>query len=304
VPAGPRLVNAITGFRPTRRLAAAVGGLAGERRIPPLAPRPFTSLAAALAPMPSQAAVPAALARGQVLLWPDTFTNHLSPEVGIAALRVLVAAGFDVALPGADVCCGLTWIATGQLDEAAAVLRRALDAPGVGGGTDPIVVLEPSCATALRRDLVELLPDDERSAAVAARVTTLAEVLDAAGWVPPVRPGDEAVPALVQPHCHQQAILGQAADARVMAAAGIRPTAVLTGCCGLAGSFGAEAGHEAITRAVAELELLPALRATDRSTTILADGFSCRTQIAFLDGREARHLAQVLADRLPADPAR
>ncbi len=104
--------------------------------------------------------------------------------------------------------------------------------------------------------------------------------------------------ALVQPHCHQQAVLGQDADARVMAAAGIEPTAVLAGCCGLAGSFGAEAGHEAVSRAVAELELLPALRATDETTTILADGFSCRTQVAFLDGRRARHLAEVLADRL------
>ena len=85
-----------------------------------------------------------------------------------------------------------------------------------------------------------------------------------------------------------------------MAAAGIEPTAVLTGCCGLAGSFGAEAGHEAVSRAVAELELLPALRVTDDTTMILADGFSCRTQVAFLDGRRARHLAEVLADRLDA----
>ena len=118
---------------------------------------------------------------------------------------------------------------------------------------------------------------------------------DGARWAPP--PG-VPVQAVVQPHCHQQAVLGQDADARLMAAAGIEPTAVLRGCCGLAGSFGAEAGHEAVSRAVAELELLPALRETHEDTTILADGFSCRTQVAFLDGRRARHLAEVLADRL------
>ncbi len=104
--------------------------------------------------------------------------------------------------------------------------------------------------------------------------------------------------ALVQPHCHQQAVLGTDADRRVMAFAGIEPSPMLSGCCGLAGNFGAEAGHEAISRSVAELALLPALRATGPDDVILADGFSCRTQIEFLDGRRARHLAEVLATRL------
>ena len=126
-------------------------------------------------------------------------------------------------------------------------------------------------------------------------MTTFAELLDSAGWVPP--PGDE-IDVLVQPHCHQQALLGTAADRRLMDAAGIRPTQMLEGCCGLAGNFGAEVGHERISRDVAELALLPALRATGEGTEVLADGFSCRTQIAFLDGRRARHLAEVLADRL------
>ena len=291
VPGGVRLLNALTALAPTRRAIALVGGMAGDRRIPPLARRTFRDGFAHSRPVDPY--------RGQVILWPDTFTNHLSPGVGDAALRVLAAAGFDVGLPGRDVCCGLTWTTTGQLDAAKRVLRRTLDAAGVGDGRDPIVVLEPSCAASLRLDLVELLPDDARAARVAARVVTLAELLDRAGWAPP----DSAqTQALVQPHCHHQAVLGTASDARVMAAAGIAPTRVLSGCCGLAGNFGAEAGHEQITRQVAELELLPALRATGEGTEILADGFSCRTQIAFLDGRRARHLAEVLAERLEGAP--
>ena len=299
VPGGPRLVNAVAGFGPTRRLAAAAAGLAGERRIPPLAPQ---TLVAWFVGRGRAAAAPAdpggSVGSRKVVLWPDTFTNHLDPGVGRAAVRVLESAGFEVAVPADPVCCGLTWHTTGQLDGARRVLEATLRARGLGGD-EPVVVLEPSCATMLRRDLMELLPRDPRARAVAGRVTTLAELLDRAGWTPPA---GAPVHAVVQPHCHQQAVLGDAADRRLMSSAGIVPDAVLTGCCGLAGSFGAEAGHERITRGVAELALLPALREAQEGTTVLADGFSCRTQIAFLDGRRARHLAEVLAERLDGAP--
>jgi len=286
VPGGVAVANALMGLPPTRRAFALVAGMAGERRIPRLAARTFVRDVVLRRPtVPEQ---------GRVVLWPDTFTNHLSPAAGHAAVRVLAAAGFVVAMPAGEVCCALTWITTGQLDGARDVLRRTLGAPELAG-EDPILVLEPSCAAALRRDLVELLPEDPRARSVAGRVVTLAELLDRAGYVPPAGP---PVNALVQPHCHQQAVLGLAADARVMAGAGVTTTAVLAGCCGLAGNFGAEAGHERVSRDVAELALLPALRVTPADTTILADGFSCRTQIEFLDGRRARHLAEVLAERL------
>jgi FAD/FMN-containing dehydrogenase/Fe-S oxidoreductase len=289
IPAGTRLANAVMGLAPTRRAFALVAGIAGERRIPRIAPRTFAATAIPGAPATVPGTPP-----GRVVVWPDTFTNHLAPEVGHAALRVLAAAGFEAVVPATPVCCGLTAVTTGQLDRARGDLRRALAVPELAGD-EPVLVLEPSCATTLRHDLHELLPGDPAAASLARRVTTLAELLDAAGWAPPA--GDP-IEALVAPHCHQQAVLGTAADRRLMDAAGIRPTRVLTGCCGLAGNFGAEAGHERISRDVAELAWLPALRETAAGTPILADGFSCRTQVAFLDGRRARHLAEVLADRL------
>jgi Fe-S oxidoreductase len=291
LPGGVPITNAAMAFAPSRRLFALLAGLAGERRIPPIASRSFQATAAHLPPGPARTE---AGARPRVILWPDTFTNHLAPEVGLAALRVLRAAGFEPVVPRAAVCCGLTAITTRQLDRARGDLRAAVTAPELAGD-EPVLVLEPSCAATLRRDLPELLPGDPAARALASRITTLAELLDRAGWAPPA--GGPAQ-AIVQPHCHQQAVLGTDADRRLMAAAGIETTAVLEGCCGLAGSFGAEAGHESVSRAVAELSLMPALRAAPADTAVLADGFSCRTQVAFLDGRRARHLAEVLAERL------
>jgi Fe-S oxidoreductase len=233
---------------------------------------------------------------GRIVLWPDTFDEYLSPQVAQAAVRVLEAAGFEIVVPGRTVCCGLTWHTTGQLDMARRVLRRSLGASELAGA-EPIVVLEPSCGTMLREDLVQLLPDDPRAADVARRVRTLAEVLDEVGFQAPGVGGPPAPAAIAQPHCHQQAVLGLAADRRVLARNSIDVATELAGCCGLAGNFGAERGHEAISRAVAELALLPALEAAPEAP-VLADGFSCRTQVEALTGRRARHLAEVLADRL------
>ncbi len=298
----PWLVNGITRSRLTRRAFTRAAGIATERGIPPIARRPFTrERKAQLRAQPGN--VSSAGARGRVVLWPDSFNEYLTPDVAHAAVRVLEAAGFEVIVPGRTVCCGLTWHTTGQLDMARRVLRRSLGAVELAGD-DPVVVLEPSCATMLREDLRQLLPDDPRAASLAGRVTTLAEILDGIGFVAPRaaelaagQAGTQRSPS-AQPHCHQQAVLGLGADRRVMERNGIAVRKELSGCCGLAGNFGAERGHEAIAQAVAELELLPALRAADPETPLLADGFSCRTQIEALSGQRARHLAEVLAERL------
>jgi Fe-S oxidoreductase len=243
----------------------------------------------------------------RVLLWPDTFTDHFDPAAGQAAVRVLEAAGYRVDLPDEPLCCGLTWISTGQLTTARRILRRTVDrlaalveAPEEGGERSPrghagvrLVGLEPSCLAVLRHDALGLLgPDDPAAQAVARSASTLAEVLvGTPGWAPPDLRG---VAVVAQPHCHQHAVLGWAADRDLLARAGAKVTAV-GGCCGLAGNFGVERGHHDLSVAVAETALLPTVRAAPPDAVVLADGFSCRTQLAHLAGRRALHLAELLA---------
>ncbi|MGB6023268.1 MAG: FAD-binding and (Fe-S)-binding domain-containing protein [Ornithinimicrobium sp.] len=286
----PRVVNAVTSspLAPALRWA---GGIAPDRQIPSFAPRTFLEWFAAHEPGGTGE-------RGPVLLWPDTFNTYLSPEVGMAAVRVLEAAGFTVRLPDKPVCCGLTWVSTGQLGVAKQVLLRSLKAigPALEGGA-PVVGLEPSCTAMLRHDAPNLLQGDPLAARARDQVVTLAELLRdrASDWQPPQVGGE----ALVQVHCHQHAVMGFDADRALMKAASIEATVPDSGCCGLAGNFGFETGHEELSRAVGERVILPAVRAADAATPVLADGFSCRTQIAEETPRRARHLAELLAEGLP-----
>ncbi|CAL9465995.1 putative protein [Streptomyces sp. enrichment culture] len=268
--------------------AARLAGLEPGRRLPAPAASTFTRW--------WEARGGAAGAAGEgVLLWPDTFTEYLAPQAGRAAVAVLEAAGLRVGVPRGRVCCGLTYVSTGRLDRARAVLRRTLDAVGPVRG--PVVVLEPSCAAALRADLPTLLPGDPRAARLASAVRTFAEVLEE--YAPHWRPPRVDRPAVGQTHCHQHAVLGDAADRRLRALAGLEG-GLSGGCCGLAGNFGFERGHREVSLACAEEQLLPSLRAAPAGAVVLADGFSCRTQIAELGGGvRARHLAEVLAGALP-----
>jgi FAD/FMN-containing dehydrogenase/Fe-S oxidoreductase len=287
----PRVVNGVTRSRLTRGVFTRAAGIAPTRGIPPIARRTFRR------DWRPQRRDDGASPHGRAVLWPDTYNDHLTPDVAHAAVRVLEDAGFAVVVPRQWVCDGLTWHTTGQLGTARRILRHSLGAPELGGD-EPVVVLEPSSAAMLRVDLPQLLPDDPRAPRLARRVVTLAELLDRIEYVAPPAP-DPVAPAISQPHCHQQAVLGLAADRRVRARNGIAVAEELVGCCGLAGNFGAEPGHEEVSRKVAELALAPALRAAPEAP-VLADGFSCRTQIEALSGRRARHLAEVLAERLPA----
>jgi FAD/FMN-containing dehydrogenase/Fe-S oxidoreductase len=234
--------------------------------------------------------------RGTVLLWPDTFTNHFHPHIGQAAVEVLEQAGWRVDIPAAPLCCGLTWISTGQLATAKRILSRTVASlAGHVRAGGYVIGLEPSCTAVFRADAAELFPDDQDVHRLASHTLTLAELLTehTPGWEPPQLPRH----VLAQVHCHQHAIMGWDADQRLLKAAGADAEQLESGCCGLAGNFGFESGHAQVSQACAERVLLPRLREAAAGTVILADGFSCRTQIHELNsgGRKAMHLAELLA---------
>ncbi len=286
----PWLVNAVLRVPPLAWLAKRFGGIDSRRPLPRFAARTFRGW------FESRAAVIGAGIGEPVLLWVDTFTDHFTPDVGRAAVRVLEDAGYTVQIAPKPVCCGLTWISTGQLDGARRQLTRTLDAlePALAKGI-AIVGLEPSCTAVLRADIGDLLPADPRAQQVQLLTLTLAELLARNHtWQPPSLAD---VHGLAQPHCHQHAVLGWSADAQFLADAGAEITAV-GGCCGLAGNFGVERGHYDVSVAVAETALLPAVRALDDGAVVLADGFSCRTQLEQLAGRRSQHLAELIAERL------
>ena len=242
--------------------------------------------------------------RGEVMLWPDTFTGYFHPHIGQAAVEVLEAAGWRVRMPAEPLCCGLTWISTGQLDMAKRVLHRSVRALADhvnGGGL--VLGLEPSCTAVFRSDAPELFPDDQDVVRLKDATVTLAELLrdHTPGWQPPRLERD----AVIQVHCHQHAVMGHDPDMALMRDMGMRPQALDSGCCGLAGNFGFQPGHLGVSEACAERVLLPELRKSDPDTVVMADGFSCRTQVHQLDsgGREGVHLAEVLAAALHGDPA-
>jgi FAD/FMN-containing dehydrogenase/Fe-S oxidoreductase len=231
-----------------------------------------------------------------VVLWPDTFSTYFHPSIAISAVRVLENAGFRVAVPTRPVCCGLTWISTGQLPLAEKVLHRTLDVlrPYLEAGT-PVIGLEPSCTAVFRSDAPELMPNDQDVQRLAGQVRTFAEHLvhhAPDGWQPP-RP---ARPATVQTHCHQHAVMKFDADRELMRRAGLDADVLDEGCCGLAGNFGFERGHHEVSMTVAEQGVLPAVRHASADSLVLSDGFSCRTQIEQGGtGRRALHLAEALA---------
>ena len=182
-------------------LTKRLGGIAAERDVPAFASETFTDWFAKRSRSSTirlQDGV--AIAGQKVVLWPDTFTDHLAPEIGRAAVEVLEAAGFEVVLPDKPVCCGLTWISTGQLKKARRVLNRSLNilAPHLAAGT-PIVGLEPSCTAALRHDAPDLIADNPMVDQAAQATRTFAEFLVESGWEPPQRRGRGAGPDPLPP---------------------------------------------------------------------------------------------------------
>jgi FAD/FMN-containing dehydrogenase/Fe-S oxidoreductase len=279
----PGLANAAAGSP----LLKKAGGIAPERSLPPFARQTFRDW--------FHGRPPAMAAKPTVLLWPDTFTNYFEPEIGKAAVAVLEAAGLQVAIPRRVLCCGRPLYDFGMLDLARRQLRQILDAlrPEIEAGL-PLVGLEPSCVAVFRDELTSLFPNDAAARRLSAQTFTLAEILVRQGWEPH-RGGGRA---LVQPHCHHQSVMGLEADRELLGRTGLDVHIPDAGCCGMAGAFGFEERHYEVSLAVGERVLLPAVRQASPETLIVADGFSCRQQIAHGTGRRALHLAELL--RRPA----
>ncbi len=295
----PGLVNLTTQLPGLRDLVKLAASVPAQRRIPALAPQTFKAW--------WEARLGASLlgtAKGDrryvsrdnsVLLWADTFNNYFLPSTAKAAAEVLEAAGFDVIVPSAHLCCGRPLYDVGMLDRAKSLLLQIMDEllPEIEAAT-PIVVLEPSCASVFRDELINLFPKDERAQALSKQVFLLSEFLEQ-------RANNTAFPlpklarrALVHGHCHHKAIMKMSAEEAVLQRMGVDFTAPAPGCCGMAGAFGFEKEKYDVSKAVGELELLPAVRQAPTDWLIVADGFSCREQIAQETDRHALHLAEVL----------
>ena len=266
----PRLANlAMAMMKP-------FAGVASQRRMPRFARKTFRD----------QFVERRASAR-RVLLWPDTFNNHFTPETALAAAEVLERAGYQVTIPRQRLCCGRPLYDWGFLDLAKKQLRQILDHVDA---SVPIVGLEPSCVSVFRDELPGLFPDDERAQRLAASTFTLSEFL---------MREDVPLPALhrkalVQSHCHHKSILKFDAEEALLRKIGLDLTHPDSGCCGMAGAFGFERKHYDLSMKIGERVLLPLVREASADTLIIANGFSCREQIEQATGRKTLHLAEVL----------
>ena len=295
----PGLVNLATQLPFLRDLAKMAAGIPVQRRIPAFAPQTFKQwwnerVREAGSPIrPSRAKLDSRGTDATVMLWADTFNNHFLPDTSKAAVEVLEAAGFDVTVPRAHLCCGRPLYDVGMLDRAKSLLADIMDEllPEIEAGM-PIVVLEPSCAAVFRDELTNLFPKDDRAHALSRQVFLLSEFLEGRAKNFPLPPLKRR--ALIHGHCHHKAVMKMTAEEAVLRRMGIDFTAPAPGCCGMAGAFGFEKDKYDVSKAIGELELLPAVRKAPTDWLIVADGFSCREQIAQETDRQALHLAEVL----------
>jgi FAD/FMN-containing dehydrogenase/Fe-S oxidoreductase len=295
----PGLVNLTTQLPFVRDIAKIVARIPAQRSIPAFAPETFKQWFRRTQPSPfedrdgweNRVNAPA------VLLWADTFNNYFLPSTAKAAVEVLETAGYRVVVQQANLCCGRPLYDFGMLDRAEALLLQILDQlePEIEAGI-PVVGLEPSCVAVFRDELVNLFPHDARAQALSKQTFLLSEFLERelarnATGVPLPQIDRKA---LLHGHCHHKSIMKMTAEESLLRRLGIDFQAPAPGCCGMAGSFGFEHDKYEVSAAIGELELLPAVRNAPDDWLIIADGFSCREQIAQGTGRHALHLAEVL----------
>jgi FAD/FMN-containing dehydrogenase/Fe-S oxidoreductase len=281
----PNLVNFVTQTPPLSTMAKFLGGIAQERQMPRFAAETFKAWFFKRARRNPD--------KPKVILWADTFNNYLLPAAARDACELLEDAGFQVIVPRQSLCCGRPLYDFGFLGLAQYLLRQILTAlrDEIRDGT-PVVGLEPSCMAVFRDELCNLFPHDEDARRLRKQTFILSEFLEknAAGYQLPRLQRK----ALVHGHCHHKAVLKMDSEEKLLNKIGLDCEMPDTGCCGMAGSFGFEAGKYDISKACGERVLLPAVRRAGKDTLIIADGFSCREQIEQLTDRHALHTAQVL----------
>jgi Fe-S oxidoreductase len=281
----PGLINLTTQLPLLRDVSKLIAGMPRERSIPAFAPQTFRQWFRRREPRNREAS--------PVLLWPDTFNNYFLPGTAKAAVEVLESAGYRVVLPKAKLCCGRPLYDWGMLDRAKRLLLETLDTlDNEIAQSIPMVVLEPSCATVFRDEMLNLFPKDDRARRLSQQTFLLSEFLEkkAKNFSPPKL----ARKAIVHGHCHHKSIMRMTDEESVLRKMGIEFASPAPGCCGMAGAFGFEADKYDVSVAIGELELLPALRKASPESLIIADGFSCREQIAQCTDRRALHLAEVI----------
>jgi FAD/FMN-containing dehydrogenase/Fe-S oxidoreductase len=279
----PGLVNFVTRTPGLSALAKHAAGLAPERAFPAFAPLTLRDWFRTRRPRTEGR---------KVVLWPDTFSNYLHTDVGVAAVEALEAAGCRVSLPMRHLCCGRPLYDFGMLRPAHRYLLRVLDAlrPEIRAGT-PLVGVEPSCVAVFKDELPNLLADDEDAKRLAGQTFHLSEFLADHDWEPPRHTGR----ALVHGHCHHKATGGIGPETELLRRLGLEVEETAATCCGMAGSWGFEAEHHDLSLRIAEHGVLPKVRAAPTDTLLVADGFSCRTQLEQAGvTRPVLHVAQVL----------
>jgi FAD/FMN-containing dehydrogenase/Fe-S oxidoreductase len=295
----PGFVNLATQLPLLRDIAKLISGISPQRFIPAFASETFKTWfqrrqaeRVRLPTAPYLAGREGALAP-EVLLWPDTFNNYFHPETAKAAVEVLEAAGFRVTIPPVHLCCGRPLYDHGMLDRAQRLLLQILDelSPEIEARI-PIVGLEPSCVAVFRDELLNLFPHDKRAQALSRQTYLLSEFLE-------IHAPDFAIPklnrkAILHGHCHQKSIMKMTAEESILRRIGVDFQSPAPGCCGMAGSFGFEPDKYDVSIAIGELELMPAVRQAPADWLIIANGFSCREQIAQRSDRRALHLAEIL----------
>jgi FAD/FMN-containing dehydrogenase/Fe-S oxidoreductase len=292
--AAPSVANAVVRAPSVNHIIKRVLDIAPARQLPRLAPVTFRQWAA------KRGASSRVQAGGPpVTLWIDTFNNHFHPETTRAALEVLESAGYSVTLPRLQLCCGRPLYDFGMIDRAKRYLRTIIEelTDTIDAGT-PIVVLEPSCASVFRDELRNLFPLDPRARRLSAQTVLLSELLMSGSST--YEPRRLTGRVLLHGHCHQRAVMKMEDAEMLMRKMGLTVDTPDSGCCGMAGAFGFDADKFAVSQAIGERVLLPAVRAAAADTLIVADGFSCREQIRQATGRPAIHLAEVLATGLRA----